>query len=146
MFMDIEYCHLFWTSTKRKLNIKDFISLLYGFSCSTSTWEEMATHPINCAKQSCPSHDWGCNHPIYMGKLRFISVGAIWVCLIFRKTVKTTQTHFSGSWLCLERKKSGGIMFLCYVKAINGEIYTHSFLRKQLKTLQKVLRTCSVFI
>lgn len=55
------------------------------------------------------------------------------MCQVVRKDVKLPQAHCSRSGLRLLSQKSDGIMFLCYVKRINGENYRQPFLRNQLE-------------
>lgn len=55
------------------------------------------------------------------------------MCQVARKNVKPTPNPLLQILVCLLSQKSEGIMFLCYVKRINGENYRQAFLRNQLE-------------
>lgn len=113
-------------------SVKGF-SLLPVFSHSISTRQYGISALVQCVEHSCPSRGCWCKHPVSMERSGFFCSGVIRVCQVVRKNVKLPQTHLARSRLCLLSQKSDGIMFLCYVKRINGENYRQPFLGNQLE-------------
>ena len=74
-----------------------------------------------------------CRHPYAVRRSGFLCSRAIWVRQVARKNVKPTSNPLLQILVCLLSQKSEGIMFLCYVKRINGENYRQAFLRNQLE-------------